>query len=129
MIGAYRDLKRAHVPNQMNDVMGLIPSRVQQDEGALSLEHQIVIHLMLVNVVLLKSIGIGWLRRCTPVENNIGSIGARHTCIEKGDSRCFAKDVNRYELESHQNLLAWTALIKQLKSHRTCVAPDQVNRH
>jgi hypothetical protein len=30
--------------------------RVQQDEGALSLEHQIVIDLMLVEVVLLKSI-------------------------------------------------------------------------
>jgi hypothetical protein len=44
----------------MNDVMGLIPCRIQKDEGALPLEHQIVIHLMLMDVVLLKSIRIGW---------------------------------------------------------------------
>jgi hypothetical protein len=44
----------------MNDVMGLVPCGVQKDKGALSLEHQIVIDLMLVDVVLLKSIRIRW---------------------------------------------------------------------
>jgi hypothetical protein len=76
VIGANWDLKRTHLPDQMNDVMGLVPSRIQKDEGALPLKHQIVIDLMLVDVVLLKSIRIWWRRRRTPVDDDISSIGS-----------------------------------------------------
>jgi hypothetical protein len=39
--------------------MVLIPGRVEQDEGAPALQHQVVIHLVLMHVALLSSVVIG----------------------------------------------------------------------
>ena len=53
VIGADRDLQSTHRSDQMNDVMGMIPGRIEQREGARTFKDKVVVHLMTVHVVLL----------------------------------------------------------------------------
>ena len=53
VIGADRDLESTHRSDQMNDVMGVIPSRIEQREGSRTLKYKVVVYLMPMHVVLL----------------------------------------------------------------------------
>ena len=101
VIGADGDLQSPHRPLQMDDVMGLRPSRVQQGEDPLSLDHQVVIHLVLMDVVLLKAIVIRRGRCRTAMNHHIGSIRPGDSCIEERHGGRFAEEMNRDEVQSH----------------------------
>jgi hypothetical protein len=53
VVGADGDLQSTHRSDQMNDVMGVIPGWIEKREGPSTLQHQVVVHLMTVHVVLL----------------------------------------------------------------------------
>ena len=55
MIGADRDLESAHRSDLMNDVMWVIPSRIEQREGSRSLKYKVFVYLMTVHVGLLRT--------------------------------------------------------------------------
>ena len=68
------NLQRSHGSNQMNHVVRLIPVGINQRVNTTAFQHQVVINLVAVNIILLAMLIIRGRYRSTMMGNNIRAI-------------------------------------------------------
>ena len=82
-------------------MVGLRPVGVQQCEGAVSVQYQVVVDLVIVHIELFAVLVIGWSHGSTMMNQDIGTIGARYAGIKESDGWCFTKHMDGNEVQSH----------------------------
>ena len=64
-------------------MVGLRPVWVQQSQGAVSVQYQVVVDLVMVHIDLLGVLVIGLLHCSTMMSHDIGTIGSRQAGIKE----------------------------------------------
>ena len=95
------DLQRPHGSYQMNHMVRLIPVGINQRVNTTAFQHQVVIDLMLVNIILLAMLIIRGRDRSTMMGNNISAITALNTGIKKCHSWGFTKHMDWNKCQTH----------------------------
>ena len=94
-------LQRPHGSNQMNDMVRLVPLRVEQGVDTTTLQDQVVINLVLMNIILLTLLIIRRRNCRTMMGNNISAITALNTGIKERNSWGFTKHMDWNKCQTH----------------------------
>lgn len=81
---------------QLHHVMGLIPLGIEQGETTGTMQHKLVVDLVVMHVKLLIVSVIGWRGRRALMNHHIGAIGVGNTGIKERHLWRFAEQVDRY---------------------------------